>query len=214
MRLLLTGFEPFAKQPINVSEKVVQHFAESGIAGIDLQTAVLPVDRFEGPDQLLRAFIKTQPDVVLSLGQANGRSALSIERVAINLLDFTTPDNGGNLETDKPIHSDGPAAYFSSLPSRAMMSAMQAANIPVHLSLSAGAYLCNQIMYEMLHYIQKFKLTAKVGFIHLPLLPEQAVAQNPQTATMSLETICQGVEIGVLALLEERSRRYAAAANE
>lgn len=197
MKLLLTGFEPFGKQAINVSEQVVLHFQEHPIEGVELHTAVLPVDRFSGPDQLLRLFMRLQPDTVICLGQAGGKQAIAIERVAVNLLDFLIPDNGGNLETDKSIQTSGDAAYFATLPVRKMVTAVQNAGIPVQLSLSAGTFLCNQVMYEMLHYIHKFNLSTQAGFIHLPLLPEQVAGEIPLRPSMSLDAICKGVRIAI-----------------
>lgn len=200
MKILLTGFEPFGQQPINVSEKVVTHFAAQGIEGVNLQTAVLPVNRFDAPDRLMHNFIKVQPDVVISLGQFSGCSSLQFERLAVNMLDFVIPDNGGNLETDRIIHSDGKNAYFSTLPTRKMVAAVQGAGIPAQLSMSAGTFLCNQIMYETLHHIDKFNLKTRAGFIHLPLLPEQAASQLPTPPTMDLTLICRGLEAAVKAL--------------
>ncbi|MEM7334112.1 MAG: pyroglutamyl-peptidase I [Chloroflexota bacterium] len=198
MKLLLTGFEPFGNQEINVSEKVVQAFEGKEFEGVELFTAVLPVDQFEGPDKLLRKVMNIQPHVVICLGQAGGRHAISIEKVAINLLNFTIPDNGGNLAKDKPIQMDGHDGYFATLPTRQMVNSLKENGIPAELSYSAGAFLCNQIMYELLHHISKFNLSTQGGFIHLPLLPEQTAQDSTVRPTMSLETICKGIEQCIL----------------
>lgn len=202
-KLLLTGFEPFDRQPINVSEKVVNHFAKCGVDGFELETAVLPVNWLTAPDQLLRLFFKHQPDAVVSLGQAGGRPTLSLERIAVNLLDFITPDNGGNLETDRWIQGEGDLAYFTTLPTRRMLKAIQDAGIPVNLSMSAGTFICNQVMYEMLHHVKTFNLKTKAGFIHLPFLPEQAAGRLPPAPSMSLETQCEGIRLGLEAIFVE-----------
>ncbi len=195
MRLLLTGFEPFGKQDINSSEQVIQQLEGKSFEGVELFTAVLPVDRFDGPDKLLRKIMNIQPDAVISLGQAGGRHAISIERVAVNLLDYRIPDNGGNLETDKTIQVDGADAYFSTLPTRSMVNSLLENGIPAELSLSAGAFLCNQVMYEMLHHLKTFKQPTKAGFIHLPFLPEQAASETAVRPSMNLETQCKGIEL-------------------
>lgn len=203
MKLLLTGFEPFGKQTSNASEQVVKRLAEKGVKGFELETAILPVNRLEAPDQLLRLFFKHQPDAVVSLGEAGGRPAISLERIGVNLLDYTTPDNGGNLATDRWIQGEGDLAYFTTLPTRKMLSAIQAAGIPATLSMSAGTYICNQVMYEMLHHVKTFNLSTKAGFIHLPYLPEQAANTDRLLPSMSLKTQCKAMRIGLQALLPD-----------
>lgn len=193
MKLLITGFEPFGGSQINPSEQVVLALAEKEFEGVELITVILPVERFAGPDTLLRTFISAQPDVVLSLGEAGHNPAIRIERIAINLLDFLFSDNGGHLVTDKPIIKDAPDAFFATLPTRQLQQALQDNNIPAHLSNSAGTYLCNQVMYEMLHYLHKHKLTIPAGFIHLPQLPEQVAHTYPSRPSMSLDTMINGV---------------------
>jgi pyroglutamyl-peptidase len=192
MKLLLTGFEPFGHSQINPAAEVVRVMAEHEIEGVELVTAVLPVHRFDGPDVLIRTYIKSRPDAVLCLGESGNRMALAIERVAINLLDFRISDNGGHLVTDKPIHENGPAAYFTTLPVRAMVGAVEEIGVPAELSLSAGAFLCNQVIYEILHYIATHRLATPAGFVHLPQLPDQVAGQRPSRPSMSLETMCRG----------------------
>lgn len=186
MKLLITGFEPFGKNHVNPSEQVVQQLANQPIDGVELTTAVLPVERFAGPDLLIRTYISAQPDVVLCLGEAGGQAAITVERVAINLLDFPISDNGGHLVTDKTIVSDGLPAYFATLPVRDIVNRLNEQNIPAHLSNSAGTFLCNQVMYEILHHIYKHQLPTRAGFIHLPFLPEQATHKNGMFPSMSL----------------------------
>ncbi|HUM72394.1 MAG TPA: pyroglutamyl-peptidase I [Chloroflexota bacterium] len=193
MKLLLTGFEPFGNSQINPSEEVVHALAEKEIDGVELFTVILPVERFAGPDTLIRTYISVQPDVVLSLGEAGGVTAVTIERVAINLLDFSISDNGGHLITDKPIIADGLPAYFATLPTRQMLTALTEAGIPGQLSYSAGTFLCNQVMYEMLHYIYKHQLKTSAGFVHLPQLPQQVAGKRPPLPSLSLEMMVAGV---------------------
>jgi len=140
-----------------------------------------------------------QPDLCLMLGQANGYAALSVERVAINLCDFRIPDNAGIQPIDEPIVQDGPAAYFSTAPVRAVVDAIRAAGIPANLSLSAGAYLCNMVYYVALHVCATRRLPTRCLFIHLPSLPAQSSADPRPGPTMALETMCAGVHAALAA---------------
>lgn len=203
MKFLITGFEPFGGQTVNASAVAVETLAQQSWPDVVLETAVLPVDRFAGPDALIRAYIQNAPDAVLCLGEAGRRPALSIERAAINLLDFTIPDNSGNTFTDRPIQAEGPAAYFTTLPARAMHDAIQAAGVPVELSLSAGAFLCNQVIYELLHYIRQHNLRTPAGFIHLPWLPQQAAAARPLRPSMSAAAVCRGLTAAIQTIARE-----------
>ena len=193
MKLLLTGFEPFGNSQLNPSEEVVHALAEKEIDGVELFTVILPVERFAGPDTLIRTYISVQPDVVLSLGEAGGVTAVTIKRVAINLLDFSISDNGGHLVTDKPIIADGSPAYFATLPTRQMVGALTEVGIPAQLSYSAGTFLCNQVMYEILHYLHKHQLKTFAGFVHLPQLPQQAARMPHPSPSMGLEMMIAGV---------------------
>lgn len=193
MKFLLTGFEPFGQSRINPSKQVVGVLAGRQFEGFMVETAVLPVHRFHGPQKLLSLVQQTRPDAVVCLGEAGGRTAVSLERVAINLLDFRIADNDGLVVQDEPIVSDGPAAYFTTLPVRAMQQAVVAAGVPAQLSLSAGAFLCNQVMYELLHFLAQQQLASPAGFVHLPLLPQQATSQTATRPSMALETMVTAV---------------------
>lgn len=197
MKILLTGFEPFGGSPVNPSEQVVKALAADPPAGIDLLTAILPVERAAGPQALLDAVQASRPQAVLCLGEASRRAVVSIERVAINLLDYRIPDNSGEQCVDQPIFADGPAACFVTLPVRAMLAAVLAAGIPAELSLSAGAYLCNQVLYTLLH----LRPAIPAGFIHLPALPRQAAAQGLAMPSMSLESSAAAVRAALQAIL-------------
>ncbi|MCP4362888.1 MAG: pyroglutamyl-peptidase I [Chloroflexi bacterium] len=193
MKLLLSGFGPFGGRDVNPSEQVVHALAEQEMEGVELVTVILPVERFAGPDTLIRTYITAQPDAVLCLGESSRRAAVSVERIAINLLDYLIADNGGHLVTDKPVVAEGADAYFSTLPIRKMVEALHEAGIPGQVSYSAGTFLCNQVMYEILHYLHKHNLATPAGFIHLPQLPQQTAGSiNPQPS-MSLETMVRGL---------------------
>jgi pyroglutamyl-peptidase len=209
MRLLLTGFEPFGGSRINPSEQVVRALAQEPPPGIELITAILSVDHQCGPLELLRACEQASPEAVLCLGEAPQRSAISIERLAINLLDFRIPDNQGIQVTDEPIIPGGPAAYFTTLPVKAIWQAIQNVDIPAELSLSAGAYLCNQVLYRLLHHLAQNQLHIPAGFIHLPRLPEQVSQQNISGPSMSLEISARGIKaaIGTIKQADQTTRR-------
>jgi|RhiMetdeSRZDD1v2_1073273.scaffolds.fasta_scaffold38212_5 pyroglutamyl-peptidase len=203
MNVLLTGFEPFGGSQVNPSAQVVRTLARDGLPGVALHSAILPVDRQGGPATLLNAVRALHPDAIVCLGEATRRMAISIERVAINLLDYRMADNAGHQAIDEPIVPDGPAAYFVTLPVRAMLEAVRAAGIPAELSLSAGAFLCNQVTYELLHYLTTHQLDIPAGFVHLPALPEQVTNAYPPMPSMALATMTCGIRavIGALQVL-------------
>jgi pyroglutamyl-peptidase len=202
-RLLLTGFEPFAGATVNPSAEVVRLLAERGFSAgprVRLHTAILPVVAEKIPAVLTGLLNEYQPDWVVSLGEARGRTAINLERIGVNLLDFGTPDNQGVLLQDTPIVPHGPAAYWSNLPLRAMQTAMQAQGVPAVLSLSAGAYICNQVLYTSLHWAAEHRPACQVGFFHLPSLPEQVFTERRPRASMALETLLGGVEAALACL--------------
>ncbi len=200
MKVLLTGFEPFGGSQVNPSAQVVGRLARDGVPGVTLHSAILPVDRQGGPATLLDAVRACQPDAILCLDEAARRTAISIERVALNLLDYRMADNVGHQAVDEPIVPDGPAAYFVTLPVRAMLEAVRAAGIPAELSLSAGAFLCNQVTYELLHYLTTYQLAIPAGFVHVPALPEQVTNAYPPMPSMALETMTCGISAIIGAL--------------
>ena len=200
MKILLSGFEPFGGSAINPSAEVIRAVAGHAMAPFDLHTVLLPVTCDGGPAALVQAIEAFKPDAILCLGQAGGRSTLSIERVALNLLDFSMPDNAGKSMTDAPIVADGPAAYFATLPVRALLSAIRNAGVPAELSLSAGTYLCNQVLYAALHHIAVHRLPTRAGFIHLPSLPEQAI-ERPGPS-MALGTMIAGIRAALVSLAQ------------
>ena len=145
MKILLTGFEPFGESPINPSHMLVDSLSHSSFRDAQIITAILPVDHEKAPVVLMNVLDINQPDAILCFGLAMGRAKISLERVAINLMDFRMPDNAGHQISDRPIIPDGPAAYFSTLPVRQFYDALRENDIPVELSLTAGSYLCNQV---------------------------------------------------------------------
>jgi pyroglutamyl-peptidase len=199
-RILLTGFEPFGSAPLNPSLQLAQHFAHEGIADAEIITAILPVAARHVPQQIEQLLINHQPDWCVMLGLAEGRAQLSFERIAINLADFRIPDNAGDQPIDAPIVVDGPTAYFSTLPVRAMHQASLAVGTPAELSLTAGGYVCNYGFYAARHACETLGLATRVGFIHLPATPELATLSARAIPSMSLTTMAIGLQaaLGVL----------------
>lgn len=188
MKILVTGFEPFDGSDTNPSLKVAQALSQQIIGDANIVTCILPVDWQRAPEALDSALEEHQPDAMVCLGEAAGRAVISIERIGINLLDFRIPDNSGTRITDEPVIPGAPAAYFATLPVREIFGAVQRCGIPAELSLSAGTYLCNQVMFYLLHRLATYGLSIPAGFIHLPSLPQQAAARNSHQPSMSLET--------------------------
>ena len=182
-KVLLTGFEPFGGSGFNPSGAGVQEIAENGIDGIEIVTAVLPVE-FKRSSKILVDLITThKPSVVISLGQAEGRDFIGPEQVAINLADARIADNAGVKLENQPITAGAADGYFSTLPIRAIVDAVSALGISAKVSYSAGSFICNEIFFAA----QSFLLGSTVisGFIHLPLAPNQA-AEFPGLPTMPI----------------------------
>ena len=183
-KVLLTGFEPFGGASFNPSGAIVQEIGRHGIDGVEIITAVLPVE-FKRSAEILIDLIKThQPSVVISLGQAEGRDFIGPEQVAINLANARIADNAGvKLENQKvdPNAADG---YFSTLPIRAIVDAISALGMNAKVSYSAGAFICNEIFFTAQSFLQASTVIS--GFIHLPLAPNQS-PEFPGLPTMPLE---------------------------
>ncbi|MFZ6654133.1 pyroglutamyl-peptidase I [Undibacterium sp. TJN19] len=192
-RILLTGFDPFGGELSNPSWEVARGL-DARLVDDDHQIVVaqLPCE-FASSLQILEAALRQyQPSIVLCLGQAGGRVDISVERIAININDARIPDNAGALPVDVPVVAGGPAAYFSSLPVKAIMHALRQAGIPASISQTAGTYVCNHVFYGLMHMAQKMDHIRQAGFIHIPYLPAQAMA-SPGAASMSLEVMKSGI---------------------
>ena len=184
-KVLITGFEPFGKSTLNPSGEIVKR-----ISGDNIITAILPVAYAQSAEALLALIEQHNPDVVISLGQAEGRTQITPERIAINLDDARLADNEGVSRIDEPILEDGPVAYESTLPIKEFVSAITAAGIPAAVSLSAGAFLCNHIFYVAQNRLKGTKVRS--GFVHVPLMDEQA-AEFPGLPTMPLDQMVKAV---------------------
>lgn len=173
--VLLTGFAPFAGESLNPSWEAVRALQGRSLDGHRIETALLPCEFDAAPVALRHALRKFKPHAVIAVGLAGGRAGISLERVAINVVDARIPDNVGTQPIDSPIVRAGPVGYFSRLPLKAAIVALQAAGIPAHVSQTAGTYVCNQVFYTLLHTLRRGHQT-RCGFVHVPWLPEQAAA--------------------------------------
>ena len=185
-RILFTGFEPFHEYKINSSWSLVDSFKNT-TSDFECIKLRLPVE-FKAVSNLVPEILKQyQPDIVLAFGQCTGDS-IRIERVALNLDDARTADNSGYTPIDELIHADGKNAYFLTLPIKVIQQAVAAKNIPVVISNSAGTYVCNHLFYELLYWCDKLSLPTKIGFLHLPRLPEQVIdTQNPSMPLQQMQ---------------------------
>ncbi|MGG4583735.1 pyroglutamyl-peptidase I [Serratia nematodiphila] len=210
-KVLITGFEPFGGERLNPSWEVVKQLNDMELVGTRIVARQLPCVFGAALEALNAAIEEVQPVMVLAVGQAGGRTDITIERVAINVDDARIPDNQGQQPVDEPIVAGGPAAYFSTLPIKAMVSSMREAGIPASVSQTAGTYVCNHVMYGLLHRLSGQR-EVKGGFIHIPYLPEQAAA-HPGAPSMAASTVLFALELAVsIALQVEHDLKVAGGA--
>jgi len=196
VKILVTGFEPFAGLSHNPSSAVLEHLPER-LDAARLVRATLPVNTRLAPEALSALYHRHQPDAALHLGLAAGRALLSLERLAINLLDFEIADNGGHRLRDTPILRDGPLALPTRLPIRTIQADWAQAGIPGVISNSAGLYLCNQVMYLALWWLPQ---EVPAGFVHLP--PDETLALHQPQAFVPLQTQARAIQMALEVTLE------------
>lgn len=184
-KLLITGFDPFGNNPVNPSWLAVDALPEQ-VGGFHLRKLMLPTVFGEAARRVLEEAELWEPDVILCIGLAAGRSAVTPERIGVNIRDAKIPDNAGNRANGERIAPHGPAAYFATVPVEKMAQAIQDAGIPGGVSNSAGTFVCNDTLYSLLH---RFDGTAtRVGFIHIPALPEQSLSGLPLSQAVAALT--------------------------
>lgn len=199
MRILVTAFDPFGGDAINPALEAARGL-ESTIAGADVSVVEVPTVFGDAITVAAAAIDAQQPDAVLCLGQAGGRFDVTPERVAINLDDARIADNAGNQPIDVPIAEGGPAAYFSTLPIKAIVAAIREAGLPSSVSNTAGTFVCNHIMYGVLHHLATTgRENVRAGFMHVPFIPEQVV-ERPGTPAMSTADITRAVTAAITAI--------------
>lgn len=180
-KLLITGFDPFGGEHVNPSWEAVKLLPDS-IGEYELCKLQIPTVFGLAAETVLREARQTGPDVIICVGQAGGRAAVTPERIGINLRDARIPDNQGNAPADQPIVPGGPDACFSTLPVKAMISAIRSENLPAAISNTAGTFVCNDVLYSLLYQFQG--TSVRVGFIHVPYLPQQGTPSLPLQDTV------------------------------
>ena len=197
--VLVTGFDPFGGSPVNPSWQAVHALHGREIAGHRVVGAELPTVFGASIDRLRALLEEHQPRLVVCTGQAGGRPALSLERVAINVDDARIPDNAGRQPIDAPVVPDGPAAYFSTLPIKAMLQAVLAGGVRAEVSQTAGTFVCNHAFYGLMHLLAEPRWRhVRGGLVHVPWLPEQG------QPSMGLEQIVRGLELAIACALHTR----------
>lgn len=192
--IIITGFDPFNGGTMNPSWEAVNKLPEI-IGQYQLTKMKLPTIYDQAAQQVINKAEMIHPDAIICVGQAAGRRAITPEVIGINLKEASIPDNAGQMFTNTPIDEDGPAAYFSTLPVRDIVEAIRHHEIPCSLSYSAGAFVCNNVLYTLLHHFHHSEIF--IGFIHVPLLPEQA---KPEDFSMPLDQMVKALEIAIKTL--------------
>lgn len=208
MKALVTGFEPFGGEPVNPAQEALR-LLPARLGALEVATRVMPAVFGRSLDALDDAIAAIVPDIVLCVGLAGGRAALSLERVAINIDDARIPDNRGQQPIDVPVVAGGPAAYFATLPLRAAVAALRDAGLPAIVSNSAGTFVCNHLFYGLMHLAATRRPGLRGGFLHVPFLPGQAARQDG-APSMALADIVRGIEI-VLTVAASRNDDIGAA---
>lgn len=193
MKLLLTGFEPFGGEAINPSLEAVRRVPDV-LDGVEIFKLAVPCV-FERCGPVAEAAVRAhRPDAVLCVGQAGGRAGVTVERVAINLADARIPDNAGAQPVDEPLRAGGPAAYFASIPVKAVVRAVEGQGIPCALSYTAGTYVCNCLLYRVLDLAAREFPGMRAGFVHLPYAEQQLPGKPDGTPALPLETMVRALE--------------------
>ena len=204
MKILVTGFDPFGGEKVNPALEAVKSLP-SVIHGAEIRWVEIPTVFYKSAEVLEAEIVRYQPDVVLCIGQAGGRASLTPERVAINQDDARIPDNQGNQPIDTPIRLDGEAAYFSTLPIKAMVQAIKEVGLPATVSNTAGTFVCNHLMYQALYLADKKFPHMRAGFMHIPYMTEQVI-NKPNTASMNLADIVKGIEAAIGAIVDYKDK--------
>ena len=200
MKILVTGFDPFGGEKVNPAIESVKLLPDT-IAGAQIVKLEIPTVVHKSLDKIDQVIAKEHPDVILSIGQAGGRVDITVERVGINCDDCRIPDNEGNQPVDEKVYPDGPDAYFSALPIKAMVEKIQAAGVPASISNTAGTFICNHVLYGVRYLCDKKYPGKKSGFIHIPFMTSQAVGKR-NTASMNLGDIVKGLTAAIEAIAE------------
>jgi len=198
--VLVTGFEPFAGDTANPSQELAKAVDGRAIGAAVVRSLVLPVQHEAAGELVARALGAEGLAAVVHLGLAAGRARISLERVAVNAMDYRIPDAQGDMKTGEDCVPGGPAAYWSTLPLRAMLDSLTREGIPAHLSYTAGTYLCNYVLYTTLHALAERRLEVPAGFAHLPLLPSMVAAHALEEPSMDLGLMARALDVILAAI--------------
>ncbi|MEH7886578.1 pyroglutamyl-peptidase I [Bacillus sp. JJ1609] len=198
MKILISGFEPFGKMSINPTEELLKEAEKFAIEDVEITTILLPVNYDECAEKLIAKMDEIQPNFVISCGLAAGRTAITPERIGINVKDTGSgdpyPDNRGNVPVDEMIDKDGPDGLFSTLPIRHIEKNLKAEQIPAAISNTAGTFICNNTLYAVLNHIRKNNLAIKAGFIHFPASTEMS-SRNPSLPSLPQELMARALNV-------------------
>jgi len=204
-KVLVTGFGPYADTPTNPAQRAAEAVDGNVIAGASVVARIVPGAYFESIEATVHAVEEESPDLLIMLGEFGGRAMITVERLAQNLNDcarYGVADTAGKVLGGEPTAPDGPVAYWATTPNRAMVVAMRRAGVPADLSDAAGTFVCNHLMYGMLHHIAVNDLPIRAGWLHLPYLPEvAALDRNLGAPSMSVDTLASGVAASIEAAL-------------
>ena len=202
MTILVTGFDPFGGEPVNPSIETVKRLPDM-IAGAEIIKLEIPTVCHKSLKVIDMAISQYVPDVILSIGQAGGRADITVERVGINIDDCPIPDNEGNQIIDEPVAEDGPAAYFVTVPVKAMVQRIRSKDIPASVSNTAGTFVCNHVTYGVCHLIAEKYPGKRSGFIHIPYLPGQVVNKK-SVPSMSQDMMVEAVIAAIEAIVDTK----------
>ena len=200
MKILVTGFDPFGGETVNPAYEAVKMLPEQ-IAGAEIIKLEIPTVFSKSCLAVEEGIQKYNPDIVINVGQAGGRSHITIEQVAINLADARIPDNAGEQPLNEALQPDGDTAYFATVPIRAMVKHVQEHGLPCSISYTAGTYVCNCVMYNVLYMTRKKYPNIKAGFIHVPFATSQLIGKPATTPGMSLDEIEKSLEYAIEAVV-------------
>ncbi|WP_370331991.1 pyroglutamyl-peptidase I [Mycolicibacterium hippocampi] len=200
-KVLVTGFGPYADTPTNPAQVAAEAVDGRVIAGASVVSRIVPGAYFESVAATVQAVDEVGPELLIMLGEFGGRSMITVERLAQNLNDcarYGVADTAGEVLNGQPTAPDGPVAYWATTPNRAMVIAMRRAGIPADLSDAAGTFVCNHLLYGMLHHIAGHELPIRAGWLHLPHLPEvAALDRNLGAPSMSVDTAAAGISAAI-----------------
>jgi pyroglutamyl-peptidase I len=201
MKVLVTGFDPFGGEAVNPAFEAVK-LLPCEIAGAEIIKLEIPTVFSKCGPAVEAGIQKYEPDIVINVGQAGGRSCVTVEQVAVNLAEARIPDNDGEQPSGEPVQKDGAPAYYPTIPVKAIVKNVRDHGIPCHISYTAGTYVCNCIMYNVLHMAATKYSNIRAGFIHVPFAAQQAVGKPNGTPFMSLEMIADSLKYAIEAAVK------------